>query len=202
MVMRRIAHLAASLLILGFTLICLFSFVRESEGYERKDSAWERPIFQDNRWLLEGITENSIKSMASKWGQVDVVKIRYGKGTVWTVVGLANEDGSYESWVRGIEDRPQLVEALQQPRRVTLSAPGTPEGVRLEVCARSFPPACQMIAEIENNQPGLGIASVAKESTLQSNVFIRTGTFPDHYLYGILTWEMDLGEIIEQGLEG
>jgi len=200
--MRRIAHLAASLLILGFTLICLFSFVRESEGYERKDSAWERPIFQDNRWLLEGITEDSIKSMASKWGQVDVVKIRYGNGMLWTVAGLANEDGNYESWVRGIEDRQQLMKALQQPRRVTLSVPGTLEGVSLEECTKSFSPACQMIFSLEHNQPGLGIATEAKESTLQSNVFIQTGTFPDHYLYGVLTWEMDLGEIIEQGLEG
>ena len=61
---------------------------------------------------------------------------------------------------------------------------------------------CQITGLVEGSRPPLLLDLDEEPTGDLSNVFIQSGVFPPHYQYGFLTWEIQPGQIIEQGLEG
>ena len=101
--MRVAKSVFAWLALAGFLSLCLFSFVlSEDQTVEAQASAWDQPVYQDGRWRLEGITEPGVESQTSPWGRLDLVRVRYGRGEFWSVAGLTDEHGNFESWVEGV----------------------------------------------------------------------------------------------------
>lgn len=183
--------------------VFLFLYFPEGDsGYERTQTPWERPLYEDGRWILAGIVEHGVETREFSWGQADLVMARYGKGALWVVAGVTDADGNFESRVVGVESHESLMEAFRQPRRVTFSVLGTEKGTHLSSCEGLVESMCLIISTIEKGNPELMTGYGEQELTSQSIVFIQTGEFPSHYRFGILTWQIDLGEIIEQGLEG
>ena len=171
-------------------------------GYERTPSSWEQPVYKDGRWVVEGIVEDGVEARIFSWGQADLVMARYGKGTLWAVASLTDAVGNFESRVEGVESRDDLMKAFRQPRRVTFSVLGPEKGAYLSSCESLTELMCEIVSAIEKGNPELMPGYGEQVLTSQSTVFIQTGEFPSHYRIGILTWRIELGEIIEQGLEG
>ena len=199
--MKIIKGLIGLCAILASTCFLLYSLV-SNEGYERASSAWERPILKDGWWTVEGIVEYGVETRTFSWGQADLVMARYGKGTLWALVGLTDVEGNFFSRVDGVGNRENLLEAFRQPRWVTFSVLGTEMGSTEKRCKGSGEAICKAISCIEKGNPDLMAGNEGNKLGSQSDVFIQMGEFPGHYQFGILTWRVKLGEIIEQGLEG
>lgn len=184
---------------------CLFLFLNsvvngDTVGEERV-SHWDKPVFQDGMWKLDGIVESGLERRTFSWGQADLVQVRFGGGSFWALAGLTDRDGNFESWVKNTVNREEQVEDFRQPRRVTLSVAGSPEKVHPEACSIMNSTRCEIISRIEKSNPELFAVNENLSNSTNSDVFIHSGSFPGHYSYGILTWDIELGEIIQQVLE-
>ena len=163
-------------------------------------SAWERPAYQDGRWLLSGVAEEMIQK--EMFGvQIDLLRVRYSKGDVWAAAGAERSDGLYESFVEGFAAREQVREAFTFPRWVILSVKGEPGIAGAGDCPNPSSPRCHLTRLAEQNVPVL-LDGDEQYTESTSTIFVRTGVFPGHYLYGFLTWDIALGQIIKPGMEG
>ena len=196
--MRVAKRVFAWLALTGILSLCLFSFVlSEDSTVEAQASTWEQPVYQDGRWRLEGITEPGVESQDSPWGRLDLVRVRYGRGAFWSVAGLTDEQGSFESWVEGVSSHEQLLEGFRKPRHVTLSIPGSRQGFVSADCSGHIPAACSMLAALERGTLVADLAGASGGQASQSGILIQTGAFPERYL----AWEIAPGEVIERELE-
>jgi len=162
---------------------------------------WDGPAFVEDHWELTGIVEHHIQTQRLFERDLDLVEMRFGGGSLWALAGVAGKDGQYESLVNGAASRKEVQEAFSQPRYVTLSIPGTLKAVE-HACTRNQNLRCQVTALIEGSRPPIYLDPDEEPTGDLSNVFIQTGLFPPHYLYGFLTWDIQPGRVIEQGLEG
>jgi hypothetical protein len=201
MVMKAIHRLVGLCAILAMAFLFLYSLV-SNEVYERAPLAWERPVYKDGWWMVEGIVEHGVETRTFPWGQADLVMARYGKGALWALAGLTDAEGNFFSRVDGVGNREDLLEAFRQPRWVAFSILETDQGMTLSSCESPGDAICQVISSAEKGNPALMAGDEGQSLSSQSSVFIQTGEFPGHYQFGILTWRVKLGEIIEQGLEG
>lgn len=181
--------------------LCLYSVVIGDTAHEERVTPWDRPVFQHGTWKLDGIVEGGFERRQFSWGQADLVQIRFGGGSFWALAGLTDQNGNYESWVKSAVDRDDLAEVFRQPRRVTLSVAGSPDQVRPKDCEILNSTRCGIISRIEKGNPDLLEVNGNSLYSTNRDVFIHSGSFPGHYSYGILTWDIESGEIIPQALE-
>jgi len=165
-------------------------------------SAWNGPVFLQDHWELTGIVEHGVQTHRLFEQELDLVEVRYGQGSLWALIGIARPDGGYESLVQGLASRQKVEVAFQQPRYLTLSISGTSKAVDHAVCAQNRSARCQVTALVEGSRPPLLLDPEEEPTGDLSNVFIQSGVFPPHYQYGFLTWDIQPGRMIEQGLEG
>ena len=165
-------------------------------------SAWNGPVFVQDHWELTGIVEHGVQTHRLFEQELDLVEVRYGQGSLWALIGIARPDGGYESLVQGIASRKEVEAAFRQARYLTLSIPGTPKAVNHAACAGNQSARRQVTALVEGSRPPLLLDPEEEPTGDLSNVFIQSGVFPPHYQYGFLTWDIQPGRIIEQGLEG
>lgn len=169
---------------------------------ELPPNPWDGPAFVEGHWRLTGIVEHRIQTQRLFERELDLVELRYGGGSLWALAGVAGKDGQYESLVDGANSRKEVQEAFSQPRYVTLSILGTPKAVDHAPCVENRSARCQVTALVEGSRPPIVLDPDEEPTGDLSNVFIHTRVFPPHYLYGFLTWDIQPGRVIEQGLEG
>ena len=171
----------------------------ETDQVPPERSDWDQPVYQDGRWRLSGIAEEMIRK--EMFGvQVDLLRVRYGKGVLWAAAGAERLDGVYESFIEGAVSRDQAQEWFAYPRWVTLSIAGEPAFTGKVDCSDSGP-KCH-IARLADQHVPLLLDGDEQYTESVSAIFVRTGVFPEHYLYGFLTWDITPGKVIEPGLEG
>jgi len=188
--------------VLLFGALLLASLNALADPPDLPPSSWNGPVFREGHWELTGIVEHRIQTHRLFEQELDLVEVRYGRGSLWALVGVAGEADAYESLVSGATSRQEVAAALNQPRYVTLRILGTQKAVGHVLCMGSRSDRCQITALVEGSRPPI-ILDMDEEPTGDlSNVFIQTGLFPPHYQYGFLTWDVLPGRIIEQGLEG
>lgn len=163
---------------------------------------WNGPVFAENHWELTGIVEHGVQTHRLFEQELDLVEVRYGHGSLWALVGISESDGGYESLVQGLASRQEVEAAFRQPRYLTLSIPGSPKAVNHAVCVGKQSARCQVTALVEGSRPPLLLDPEEEPTGDLSNVFTQSGVFPPHYQYGFLTWDIQPGRMIEQGLEG
>lgn len=199
----RWLHDQIALLLLLFILTCLgitaFSEPVDTEGF---DDGWNGPVYQDGRWAMTGIVEEKPITKKIFALDIDLVQIRYGDGKLWAAVGIGGPDKRYESLVAGRTNRQAVLDAFDQPRYVQLWVPGSKDGVDWSACAEDFGHRCSVTRLVEGSQPPILLGDDEEYTNDLSNVFLRSGVYPASYRYGFLTWNVELGRIIEQGLEG
>lgn len=165
-------------------------------------SSWNGPLFRQDHWELTGIIEHGVQTHRLFEQELDLVEVRYGQGSLWALVGIASPDDGYESLVQGILSRQEISEAFRQPSYITLTMPGTPKAIDHTACNGNHSARCQVTALVEGSRPPLLLDPDEEPTGDLSNVFIHSGVFPPHYRYGFLTWDIQPGRIIDQGLEG
>ncbi len=183
----------------GLALLGLSAF---ADPADLPPSAWNGPVFVQDHWELTGIVEHGVQTHRLFEQELDLVEVRYRHGSLWALVGIAGPDGTYESVVQGFSSRQEVKTAFRQPRYITLAIPGTPKAVDHSDCIGSQSARCQITALVEGSRPPLLLDPEDEPTGDLSNVFIQSGVFPPHYQYGFLTWNIQPGRIIEQGLEG
>lgn len=174
---------------------------------ELPPSSWNGPIFIKDHWELTGIVQHGVQSRRLFEEELDLVEVRFGGGSLWALAGVHGEDGAYESLIRGVFSREDVRNIFLQPRYVTLTIPGTPKAVDHSECVkdpiiRSSSARCRIRGLVEGSRSVMLLDLDEEPTGDLSNVFIHTGVFPAHYLYGFLTWDIQPGRIIEQGLDG
>jgi hypothetical protein len=183
----------------GFALTFFYFYIIQiSVDEERGQSGWEKPVFTDNRWVMKGVVDHGVEIHRTPWGQIALIQVRYGQGTIWAMAGVTNLDGDFSSRINGIEGLADLLGAFQHPRWITLSIPGDETGWVSNSCQDANASMCKVILSVESGALNL---LPKKETVSGSNLFQWSG-FQEHTPAGILTWPIELGEIIEQGLEG
>jgi hypothetical protein len=182
--------------------LALLGFAVLSDPIELPPSAWNGPVFVENHWELTGIVDHGVQTHRLFEQELDLVELRYGRGSLWALVGIARPGSEYESLVGGATSRQEVKEAFRQPRYITLSISGTRKAVDHTACVHSRSARCQVTALVEGSRPPVLLDPVEEPTGDLSNVFIHSGAFPPHYQYGFLTWDIQPGQIIEQGLEG
>jgi len=161
---------------------------------------WERPVYADGFWRLSGIAEEMIQR--EMFGvKVDLLRVRYRQGELWAAAGAQRSDGLYESFVDGVSSRDQVCDAFVYPRWVTLRVSGAPGQAGTADCPDQSSPRCHITRLAERATPLL-LAGDSEYTDSASTIFVRTGVFPGHYLYGFLTWDIAPGQVIEPGMEG
>lgn len=187
-------------------VLALLAVSALAEPVEGPPSSWNGPVFGDGHWELTGIVEQGVQRRTVFEEQLDLVEVRYGRGTLWALVGIQPGDGAYESLVPGIANRDMLQEAFQQPRYITLRIPGTRQAVTHSACQNPLSEQesarCRITRLVEGGRLPVLLDTFEEPTGDLSNVFIHTGLFVPHYRYGFLTWDVLPGQIIEQGLEG
>jgi len=163
---------------------------------------WDGPAFVEGQWRLTGIVEHRLQTQRLFEQELDLVELRFGGGSLWALAGVAGKDGQYESLVDGANSREEVQEVFSQPRYVTLGILGTPKAVDHAPCVEKRSARCQVTALVEGSRPPIILDPDEEPTGDLSNVFIHTGVFPPHYLYGFLTWDIQPGRVIEQGFEG
>ncbi len=190
----RWVGLCGALVLMGWNML--------SDPLDLPLSPWNGPVFREDHWELTGIVEHRIQTHRLFEQELDLVEVRFGRGSLWALAGLTGEDGKYESLVTGAASREAVEAAFRQPRYVTLSIPGTQKAVAHALCAGKRSARCQITSLVEGSRPPI-LLDIDEEPTGDlSNVFIHSGVFPAHYQYGFLTWDIQPERIIEQGLEG
>jgi len=182
--------------------LAIFGLSALSDPADIPPSAWNGPVLVQDHWELTGIVEHGVQSHRLFEQELDLVEVRYGDGSLWALVGIAKPDGGYESLVRGITSRQEVKAAFRQPRYLTLSIPGSRKAIDHAACAGNQSARCQVTGLVEGSRPPLLLDPEEEPTGDLSNVFIQSGVFPPHYRYGFLTWDIQPGRIIEQGLEG
>ncbi len=183
----------------GLALLCLSAL---ADPADLPPSSWNGPLFVQDHWELTGIVEHGVQTHRLFEQELDLVEVRYGHSSLWALVGIAKPDGGYESLVRGITSQQEVEAAFRQPRYITLSIPGTLKAVDDAACAHKQSARCQVTALVEGSRPPLLLDPDEEPTGDLSNVFIQSGVITPHYQYGFLTWDIQPGRIIEQGLEG
>ncbi len=164
--------------------------------------AWDGPVFVQDHWELTGIVQHGVQTQRLFEQELDLVEVRFGQGSLWALAGVKDRNGAYESLVKGTHSRQEIETAFRQPRYITLSIPGTLKAVDHRACVGKKSAICQITGLVEGSRPPLLLDPDEEPTGDLSNVFIHSGVFPPHYQYGFLTWEIQPGQIIEQGLEG
>lgn len=185
-----------------FGALALMSWNMLSDPPDLPPSPWNGPVFAKDHWELTGVVAHRVQTHRLFEQELDLVEVRFGQGSLWALVGITGQGGIYESLVTGSNDRQGVLEAFRQPRYVTLRIPGTLKAVDHSACFGDPSARCQITALVEGSRPPI-LLDVDEEPTGDlSNVFIHSGVFPPHYQYGFLTWDIQPGQIIEQGQEG
>jgi len=169
---------------------------------ELPPNPWDGPAYVEGQWRLTGIVEHRLQTQRLFEQELDLVELRFGGGSLWALAGVAGKDGQYESLVDGANSREEVQEVFSQPRYVTLGILGTPKAVDHAPCVEKRSARCQVTALVEGSRPPIILDPDEEPTGDLSNVFIHTGVFPPHYLYGFLTWDIQPGQVIEQGFEG
>lgn len=185
-----------------FGLMVLMAWNMLSDPPDLPHSAWNGPVFREDHWELTGIVDHRIQTHRLFEQELDLVEVRFGRGSLWVLAGLTGENGIYESLVTGAASREAVQATFRQPRYITLTIPGTQKAVDYAACLESQSARCQVTSLVEGSRPPILLDPDEEPTGDLSNVFIHSGVFPPHYQYGFLTWDILPGLIIEQGLEG
>ncbi len=188
--------------VLLFGALVLVSLSVLADPPDVPPNAWNGPVFREGHWEVTGIVNRRFQTHRLFEQELDLVEVRYGRGSLWALVGVIEDAGGYESLVSGATSRQEVAAAFTQPRYVTLRIPGTQKAVDHSLCFGNQSARCRIRALVEGSRPPVLLDPAIEPTGDLSNVFIHTGLFPPHYQYGFLTWDILPGQIIEQGLEG
>jgi hypothetical protein len=163
---------------------------------QQPTSSSNRPIYENGYWRLEGIVQGGVLHKTLLGESLDLLQVHYGSRKLWAVGGIAHPDGTYESLVNGVETQEELRTGFLSPRYITLQVPGSSEYIDPKWCQNSDTARCRLTQLVEASVPGLLLEGQEQYTNGLSNIFINTGNFPEHYLYGFLTWQIEPGKIL------